>query len=245
MERRRLLRDAGVALAAGLAGCSGEDSEDGGDDRTAPTSTGTPRSQQPGTTSPTDTEIPTDHPTPTDRETVERPLDWSPEVAAEVASVTVAGTSPATAAPVRYEVRIESRTAGRPPVLRTRIENTADQALELGEGGLARHDGVRSVDEEVFLLASEMARSTEGDCWGVERPLARDTAYEVIDLGPGETVTARSYVLGTDRGTGDCLPLGRHRFEPRVFWSEPRNLPSADDGTRVDWEFTLRVARRG
>lgn len=247
MDRRRYLRRATVALAAGLAGCS---SGDDGDGRPSATGTSTPRRTRSDTDSrtatPTETGAPTDPQTATSRRTTaDRSPGWSLGVAADTASVTVTETSPATAAPVQYDVRIEPDTTGQPPVLRTRVENTADRAVELGEGTQVRHDGVRSVDGAAFLLATGMARSTGGDCWGVERPLARDTAYEVIGLEPGEAVTARSYVLGTDREAGDCLPLGRQRFEPRVFWSEPRDLPSADEGTRVDWGFTLRVDRQG
>jgi hypothetical protein len=156
--------------------------------------------------------------------------------------VSVFGTSPPLAAPVRYALSVDQPTPDRPPVLRTRIENTGDETVLLGEQRAVQHHGIRSADDALVLLNSErMAATGTGDCWDLTTIAGRTTEYAVLELAPGETATSRSYVLGARRDAGPCLPTGLHPVCPRVFWSDTGDIPDADAGRRIDWLFVLGV----
>lgn len=243
MNRRHVLRLAGTGLAAGLAGCSGGGENGGNGAATERTMRSpTPARSPPTERTPTESPSPTGRPTESEaRQTTEPTADPSAGAPAGAATVSVADTSPARDAPVRYTVAVTRPRRDRPPVLRTRIENTRDELVRLGEGEQAQHLGIWSRDRDLFLPRPAVMHQKGDDCWGLERATGRNSAFDVIDLPPDGTVTARSYVLGADRSTGDCLPLGRHRFGPRVFWSDRNELPSTTDGTRIDWSFTLAV----
>jgi hypothetical protein len=240
--RRGLLRAAGVSLAAGLAGCSGLQGGEGsladGPGPTAsatPTDAGTPT----GAGTPAETSTPTDH--ATDRQTdTSTPENGTP---APDLCVKVFGTSPPSEAPVRYALAVEQPTTDRPPVLRTRITNTGDETVLLGEQrAVQHHDGIRSADDALVLLDPGLVAATgSGDCWELTTVAGRTTEYAVLELAPGETATSRSYVLGVERDSGPCLPTGLHPVRPRVFWSGEGEIPDAEDGRPIDWSFVLGI----
>ena len=230
MRRRRLLRAAGVPVAAGLAGCSElagdtDTGPGGGDQRVeGPTSGSTP------TDGPTTTRTPTDAP-------------------ADGTTVSVVGTSPVREAPLEYEVsmRHASPTENHPPVLRTRITNTRDAATRLGEEREAQHQYVGSKDGTLLLLGygglgdRQYRIPADRGCWRLESPPPHLDYYGRLDLDPGETVTTDSPLYGSPSLAKDrCLPSGIYRFSPDVFWGDADGRPGGSS-RRVDWGFTLRI----
>jgi len=235
MNRRQVLRSAGVSVAFGLAGCSelvGDGRDGTPDERGRPeAATDGPT---PATGTPTETRTPTDGGTDT---ATPEPTTPDPD-----RCVSVFGRSPPSTAPVRYALTIEAPTPDRPPVLRTRITNAGDETIRLGEQRAVQHHGIRSANDALMLRnPGRMAATDPGGCWGLSPIAVRSTEYAVIELSPGETATSRSYVLGARRDSGHCLPPGLHAVEPRTFWSGPDGFPDGDQGHPLDWSFVIGI----
>ena len=236
MNRRDILRGAGVSFAAGFAGCSGLNT--GGE---------AALEENPETSSPSETETlqqtasqtkpPTESPPESETATP------SPIRAPAETVVKITDRSPAPAAPVEYEfsmVRSEP-TVEHPPVIETKITNTRDAVTRLGEERQATFTATTSENEEVHLSDSGLTFDRDDGCWKYRSPTLHADVYRRLELAPGETHTTRSNVLGVQSLPDDvCLPTGTHRFEPVIVWGDA----DGEIDRPVDVAFALIIERR-
>ena len=214
MHRRRVLHLGAAALPVALAGCASS----GG-----PSGSG-------GTESPTATPTPSPTPTPAGTPIGVVSTDDQPDVPVEYGATMVEPLA----------------TDEHPARLGVTIRNPTDSAVVLGEERAVQFHHVTSEDGALYLLpaGSRAEEFAEPGCWRLTEGVAVATYYGTLAVPAGESVSAESYVLGSDDlPEGACLPTGEHRVvtRGRAAASEEPILGGGDDATEFEWGFTLRV----
>lgn len=226
--RRTLLRAAGLAGLATLAGCTAIANDD-----TDPLPDGGGDGDGPGGSQPSDLEHPRD--------------------ATHVARIT--GQDDAPNLPVRPRVSLADPyvTLGSPPVVQVTVENPTDDPVVIGEYRPVVFQYVYSDDDEyVFLPHSE--RSTAGDpdrstpdyevagdgCWQLTSGIGQTMEYGTVEIPANGTLTAFVGLYATEDASR-CTPLGERRFETSYTYFE-NGIPGDGDDTRSEsWGFSLAI----
>lgn len=225
--RRSLLRAAGLAGVAALAGCTAIANDDtalpdGGSDGDGP-----------GGSQPSD-------------------LDHPPD-ATHIARITAQDDAPDL--PVRPSVSLADPyvTQGSPPVVRVTVENPTDEPVAIGEYRPVVFQYVPSDDDAyVFLPHSERSTAGEPDratpdyevegdgCWRLTSGIGQTLEYGTVEIPAKGTLTAFVGLYAT-RDAGRCAPPGERRFEASYNYFE-NGVPSDGDDTRSEsWGFSLTV----
>lgn len=222
VTRRSLIRAAGIAGTAGLAGCTARVNDD-------PLTDG-------GTDGDGTGSQPSDH-------------DYPPGATHRA---TLVSQDPAPDLPVAPRVSLADPyvTGGSPPVLRVDVDNTADRPAVLGEYRDVVFQYVHSDRDAVLLPHSE--RSTSGDpdrvtpdygvegdgCWRLAGHIAVTEEYGTVDVPAVGTLTAYVGLYGLP-GAAECLPTGEHRFEATYsYYPDGLGGGEREDAT---WGFSLSV----
>ncbi|MFB6217667.1 MAG: hypothetical protein ABEH77_00575, partial [Halobacteriaceae archaeon] len=120
--------------------------------------------------------------------------------------LSLAAVDAAPGLPVRPSVEItrDTATADHPPQLRVTVTNGGEEAVRVGEGRDVVFAYVQDTDRQLMLLPAEGNYPAEPDCWRLSEPVAVTEEYRVIDLAPGESVSALVDLYGAP-GPDACL----------------------------------------
>lgn len=129
--------------------------------------------------------------------------------------VSLVGLDDAPDGPLQPDVTVVEAVAteDHPPMLRTSLTNTGDEAVVVGEGRAIRFQFVADDSRTLTLLPAEGDYPVvEGNCWRLEEPIATTMEYRTEELGAGETIEAEIELYALSEYDG-CLPVGEFRFE--------------------------------
>ena len=153
--------------------------------------------------------------------------------------VTLVAVDPEPDLPVRPAVEVvrDVATAEHPPQLRVTVTNGSDEAVRVGEGRAIVFQYVHDTSRDLLLLPAGEDWPAEPDCWRLTEPIAVTEEYRIVDLAPGESVSALVDLYGAATGTDACLPVGEYRFETTyAVTSDPDGVP---EGPGTTWGFSL------
>lgn len=124
------------------------------------------------------------------------------------------------ALPVEPDVSVVNAeaTASTPASVAVSWENVSEGSVRVGEANSIVFSATRSGDESAQLLAFDRIgdRSEQvsfEDCWYVSGNLGFDGEYEVVDLEPSKSHTAKPDLYATNDG---CLTSDSYQFETLV-----------------------------
>jgi hypothetical protein len=218
-RRRWLRRIGGPVLLIGLAGTAGEEPD--GDDQESPTPTGTSGELPPNTNG---TGACGDATSDT------RPAGTGGP------GVTLVSVDDCPALPVRPAVEVvrEAATPAQPPQLRTRLTNTADESVRVGEGRAVHFEHVTDESGALVLLPAGGEYPADPDCWRLHEGVATTEEYRTFEIEAGEPSSRSVDLYATPDGDG-CLPVGEHRFETTVSVVSE----AAEPESSAEWGFSI------
>jgi hypothetical protein len=139
------------------------------------------------------------------------------------------------------EVVRDVATADHPPQIRVTVTNVSEESIRVGEGRAIVFQYVHDTTHELLLLPAEGDWPAEPDCWRLTDGIAVTEEYRIVDLAPGESVSALVDLYGAASGEQDaCLPVGEFRFETSyAVTTDADGVP--DEGPGASWGFSLSL----
>ena len=152
--------------------------------------------------------------------------------------VTLVATDEDVDLPVRPAVEIvrEAATPERPPRLRTRLTNTGDQRVSVGEGRAVHFEHVTDGSGSLVFLPGESDTEypAEPGCWRLTDGVAVTEEYRTFGIDAGAS-SSRPVDLYATPDVDGCLPVGEYRFETTVSIVGD----DAEPESSATWGFTI------
>jgi len=223
--RRRLIRSAGLAAVAGLAGCTNPSGDDGNE-----TDDGTDNgSDLPGDNG---SDLPGDN--GSDAGGTRPEGTGGPGI-----SIRSVDDDPGLPVVPSVEITEDTATDDHPPQLRVTVTNEGDETVRVGEGREICFQYVSDTGGNLTLLPTGQEYPAEAGCWRLKEEIATTQEYRVTELEPGDSTEALVDLYALP-GEDACLPVGEYRFEATYSVSRgDGTLPS--DGEHATWGFAVSL----